>query len=82
MMSASEKQNGLILRPDKLELEKHKLELMSQGKLQPPDVEESAVLVPPTPSFDIVVNLRLVPKFNEKDPDIFFVLLKVSQRCE
>lgn len=46
---------------------------MSQGKLHTPEAKESAMFVPPAPSFDVAVNLRLVPKFSEKDPDIFFV---------
>lgn len=49
-----------------LDLEHFKLELMSDGKLQPETQKvESALLDCPTPSFDIAVNLRLVPKFNE-----------------
>ena len=61
-----------------LELERYKLELMSQGKLQtkPQMFGESELFVPPILSFDVAVNLRLVPKFNEKDPDIFFVLFE------
>lgn len=58
-----------------LELERYKLDLMSQGKLQTPEAQES-VFVPPAPAFDVAVSLRLVPKFNEKDPDIFFVLFE------
>lgn len=61
-----------------LELERYELELMSEGKLQaePLKAEEAVLLVPPTPSFDVALNLQLVPNFNKRDSDIFFVLFE------
>ena len=50
---------------------------MSAGKLQPESSTAGVAVshVPLPHSFDVTVNLWLVPKFNEQDPDIFFVLL-------
>jgi len=53
-----------------LELERYKLELMSEGKLQT-DSHKGELL-----SFDVSVSFRLVPKFNERDSDIFFILFE------
>lgn len=53
----------------KLQLERYKLDLISEDKLlAEPMIDELISRVPP--------NLGLVPKFNERDPDIFFVLPK------
>lgn len=61
----------------KLQLERYKLDLISEGKCHAePKFEEAISPMPPTPSFDVAVNLRLIPKFNERDPDIFFVLFE------
>ena len=61
----------------KLQLERYSLDLISEDKLQAePKVEESTARIPPTLSFDVAVSLRLNPKFNEWDPDIFFVLFE------
>ncbi|CAN9508185.1 unnamed protein product [Ophioblennius macclurei] len=66
-----------VQQTQKLELERYKLGLISEGKLQAePKTEGSISRVPHTQSFDVAVNLRLVPKFNEQDPDIFFVLFE------
>ena len=61
-----------------MELQRYKFELMSAGKLQPESSTAGVAVshVPPTHSFDVTVNLRLVPKFNEQDPDNFFVLFE------
>jgi len=53
-----------------LELERYKLELMSEVKLQT-DSHKGELL-----SFVVSVSLKLVPKFNERDPDIFFILFE------
>lgn len=65
-----------VERKSQLELERYKLELISEGKLQPEPlkVKGPVVSVSQTLSFDVALNLQLIPKFNEKDPDIFFVL--------
>ncbi|XP_033942524.1 uncharacterized protein cep104 isoform X1 [Pseudochaenichthys georgianus] len=57
----------------KLDLERYRLELMSEGKL-PAETRRAAETA--NQAFDIAVNLRIVPRFNEKDPDIFFVLFE------
>lgn len=49
------------------------MDLISEGKLQAESKIEESI---PTPSSDVAVNLQLVPKFNERDPDIFFVLFE------
>ncbi|XP_030271930.1 uncharacterized protein LOC115581177 isoform X1 [Sparus aurata] len=61
-----------------MELQRYKFELMSAGKLQPESSTAGVAVshVLPTHSFDVTVNLRLVPKFNDQDPDIFFVLFE------
>lgn len=41
------------------ELERYKLELVSQGKLQTPEAQESAVFVPLAPSFDVEVGSKI-----------------------
>lgn len=64
------------LEKEKLELEQYRLDLIKAGKLA-----GNAVLNEPEPStspktFDLVANLRLVPKFDERDPDTFFCLFE------
>lgn len=61
-----------------MDLERYKLDLMSEGTFLPGSqkAEEPVVSIHPTPSFNIADSLRLVPKFNEKDPDIFFLLFE------
>ncbi|KAK5879880.1 hypothetical protein CesoFtcFv8_022958 [Champsocephalus esox] len=62
----------------KLDLERYRLELMSEGKL-PPETRRAAETVGQVPvnqAFDIAVSLRIVLRFNEKDPDILFVLFE------
>ncbi|XP_036974481.1 uncharacterized protein LOC119030758 [Acanthopagrus latus] len=58
----------------KLSLQRSRLELIRSGKM----VDES-VLSPPSESsecFDVLGNLRLLPKFNEKEPEAFFSLFE------
>ncbi len=61
----------------KLDVQQYQLELVKEGKLSDvsrvdsgkvPDVRAS--------QFDLVNNLRLLPKFNETDPDTFFSLFE------
>lgn len=69
------------LEVEKLNLEREKLKLMKEGRMTTglglsgegdssfPDMTSSH-------SYDIVNNLRLVPKFNEDEPEIFFSLFE------
>ena len=60
----------------KLSLQKSRLELIKSGEM----VDESVDgLLPPPESpdgFDVLGNLRLLPKFNEKEPEAFFSLFE------
>ena len=55
----------------KLEIEQQKLGLIKTGAL-PADTGEGAVAA----HFDVTKNLRLVPHFDERDVDTFFVLFE------
>ena len=59
----------------KLELQKCKLDLFRDRKLSSESGAEAASVSGAVPrSCDMDVNLRLLPKFNERDPDTFFTL--------
>lgn len=62
-------QGKMELEKAKLDLEFLKLNLMKEGKLSSSGQEQSM-------SFSITSNLKLVPKFNEEDPDTFFILFE------
>ena len=75
--SLQETELAHVQATQKIQLEVYRLDLISEGKLQAePKREGSMLLLSPTPAFDVIVNLLLVPKFNEMDPDIFFVLFQ------
>ena len=57
----------------KLDLESKKLQLIEEGKLSA-DALSNTARGGGGKSIDIGGNLRLLPRFNEKDPDIFFLL--------
>lgn len=57
----------------KLELEHSKLQLIMEGKLSCPESDPGSSALG---GVDIISDLRLVPKFNERDPDIFFILFE------
>lgn len=54
----------------KLEIEQCKLDLIREGKLRSRELSDGSS------GFDVTSNLRLLPKFNEKDPDIFFCMFE------
>lgn len=68
----------------KLKFQQEQLQLVRDGKLsreslfdcypESPSGRSSFGCAPA--SFDIVVNLRLLPKFNEKEPETFFSLFE------
>ena len=62
----------------RLEVQNKKLNLIQQGILPGLADSESPMFQSGTPvaSFNILSNLRLLPKFNEKDPDSFFSLFE------
>ena len=62
----------------RLEVQNKKLNLIQQGILPGSSDSESPMFQSGTPvaSFDIFSNLRLFPKFNDKDPDSFFSLFE------
>ena len=53
----------------KLEVEQNKLGLISEGKLPVGAVREES-------GFDVIKNLRLMPKFEEKDVETFFAMFE------
>lgn len=61
-----------------LELERYKLDLVSEGKLKSKQYqgEKSTLGDLGSLPFDISANLRLIPRFNEDVPHIFFVLFE------
>lgn len=61
----------------KLELQQYKLNLIRDGKIQN-DVSsgEQSFSTCPTGPVDMSSCLRLMPQFNEKDPDTFFILFE------
>ncbi|KAF7648610.1 hypothetical protein LDENG_00154110 [Lucifuga dentata] len=60
----------------KLELQHHKLTLVKEGKLFCSPDGDISDLPGTQQNFDIISNLRLLPKFSEKDPDTFFSLFE------
>ena len=62
----------------RLELQNKKLNLIQQGILPGSADSDNPVFRSgaPVASFDIFNNLRLLPKFNERDPDSFFSLFE------
>ena len=68
----------LKVEQSKLELERAKLELIKEGKLTAGEagVGGNRSLGSQSQEFDIFGNLRLVPKFNEKDPETFFSMFE------
>lgn len=66
----------------KLELEQYKLHLIREGKLIEGSGREILGSSEPHSKFDIGISLRLLPKFNERDPDTFFSLFeRVADTC-
>lgn len=55
----------------RIKLEREKLSLIREGKLSL-ETGQSAECVSPVDGFDFVGNLKLVPRFSEKDPETFF----------
>ena len=67
----------------KLQLEQYKLDLIKEGKLNDSADRDSLGSSDFFPRCDVSAKLRLVPKFNEKDPDTFFSLLeRVAETCD
>jgi len=62
----------------KLEIQQSRLQLIRDGKLSLTEsgAEDFFSVSRPTGGMDIVSNLRLVPKCNERDPDTFFILFE------
>ena len=58
--------------------EQSKLQLIREGKFSPGGcvTGDSASVGSAPGGIDVVVNLHLVPKFNERDPDTFFTLFQ------
>ena len=56
------------LEQQKLELVAQRLDLIRQGKITSPGAAD--------PKLDIATSLRLLPHFNEKDVDTFFLLFE------
>ena len=65
---------------DRISLEREKLSLLREGRLSREDMQalggERVSAHSRVPHFDLVGNLKLVPKFNEKDPETFFSLFE------
>ncbi len=59
-----------------LEMEQHKLNLICDGRVAADILNVAAISSELSSWFDIVGNLRLVPKFYEGDPDTFFSLFE------
>ncbi len=67
------------LEKERPEIEQYQQDLIEQGKLSNTDNEcpdEFASLSHGLRMFDVVGNLHLVPKFDERDPDTFFSLFE------
>lgn len=63
----------------KLQLQQYKLDLMKSGKLIGDgsfEVDASSCFPGSPDCFDVLGNLRLLPKFSEKDPETFFSLFE------
>ncbi|KAL3967153.1 FMS-like tyrosine kinase 1 [Sarotherodon galilaeus] len=63
------------LEKEKMELEQYRLDLIKAGKLSG-GVEAKESSPQGVETFDVVRNLRLVPTFDEKEPDAFFSLFE------
>ena len=63
---------------EQLALDRYRLDLIRDGKLsaEPVTGDRSGVTGSDSPAFDVSVNLRLLPKFSEKDPETFFLLFE------
>lgn len=60
-----------------MEIQQCKLDLIRDGNLLGESgAEDASFSGVALCSFDVGANLRLVPKFNEKDPDTFFTLFE------
>lgn len=55
------------------ELQVQRLKLISEGKLAP---EGAPLNESFSRAFNVIGNLKLLPKFNERDPDVFFSLFE------
>ncbi len=74
-MKQKSEQGKLELEKARMELEYLKLKLLQESKMNTDSSVESTACG----SFPLHQNLKLVPKFNEHDPDVFFFLfLNVS----
>ena len=60
----------------KINLQREKLELVREGKIDQKLLEGDGDSVSGNNTFDLVGSLRLMPKFNEKDPETFFSLFE------
>ncbi len=67
-MKQQSEQGKLELEKAKMELEYLKLKLLQESKLNTNSSVESGA----SGTFPLHQNLKLVPKFNEHDPDVFF----------
>ncbi|XP_024908484.1 uncharacterized protein LOC103397242 [Cynoglossus semilaevis] len=67
----------------KLELEHYKLNLIKDGKLNECSGRDSVGFSETSSRSDLSTKLKMVPKFNERDPDTFFSLFeRVAETCE
>lgn len=59
-------------------IQQYKLDLIKEGKLAAGDLDDNSTTTGTlvAPQFDIISNLKLLPKFNDKDPDAFFSMFK------
>ncbi len=71
-MKQQSEQDKLELEKARMELEYLKLKLSQESKMNTDSSVESAACG----SFPLHQNLKLVPKFNERDPDVFFSLFE------
>ena len=58
----------------KIDLQAIRLGLISDGKLSGEVLQEQDVLSLSSRSPDVVHSLRLLPKFSEREPDVFFIV--------
>ncbi len=63
---------------EKLKIEQYKLDLVKEGKLSASDLTDQSASVSTFSAarFDIASNLKLLPKFNDEDPDPFFCMFE------
>ena len=67
------------LEKEKLGLQQYRLDLIKAGMIVGNAEGSGSSEEPATAQvkgFDVVRNLRLIPKFDEKDPDTFFILFE------